>query len=120
MKNVFRYISDTGVCHEFLCRAPRLAALRAANKFKIPDEEIVIIKNIKGIEHHYSVWSRPIENPSEFQKNANYKIQRCVKRIRKEPSNEPEDPPEDITAPIEQPKDTTEGPNSRKKKNHKI
>ena len=99
MKNVFDYRTDAGVLYQWHTRAPRLAAVRAVNKFKLPDDEIVFIKNVNGKQFAYMPWSRPIENPSEFQKNANLLTERGVKRLKnpsvplKHTPDLPQDPP---------------------------
>ena len=109
MKNVFDYRTDAGVLHQIFTRAPRLAATRVANKFKISDGEIIFIKNVKGKEYQYSTWSRPIENPSEYQINTNLLTERGVKRIKKNPGaplKHPPNPLQDLPAGPE----TTEHP----------
>ena len=103
-KNLFQYRTAVGVTNQFYVRAPRLAAVRAVNKFKLPDDEIVFIKNVKGKQFAYMPWSRPIENPTEFQKNTNLLVERGVKRI-KDPAVPPEHPPNP-------PQDPPAGPNS--------
>ena len=99
MKNVFDYRTDAGVLHQIFTRAPRLAATRVANKFKIADGEIIFIKNVKGKEYQYSTWSRPIENPSEFQINTNLLTERGVKRIKKNPAVQSEHTPDPPAGP---------------------
>ena len=91
MKNVFEYRTNTGVLHQWHTRAPRLAAVRAVNKFKLPDDEIVFIKNVNGKQFAYMPWSRPVENPTAFQKNANLLTERGVKRL-KDPAVQSEHP----------------------------
>ena len=84
----------------------RLHASRVASKFKLTDGEIIFIKNAKGKEYQYSTWSRPIENPSEFQINTNLLIQRGVKRIKKNPAVQSEHPPNPLQDPSAGPKTT--------------
>ena len=105
-KNVFKYRSLLGVTHEFYVRAPRLAAQRAVNKFKLPDDQPVLVTTIKGKEYEYMPWSRPIENPSEYQINTNLLIQRGVKRIKKNPGAPLEHPPNPLQDPPAGPKTT--------------
>ena len=99
MKNVFDYRTDAGVLHQIFTRAPRLAATRVANKFKIADGEIIFIKNVKGKEFQYSTWSKKIENPTEFQKIANLLTERGVKRIKKNPGAPLEHPQDPLSPP---------------------